>query len=177
MWLALNLFHFLNYTDLNFNQWLTMLFEVSSNVQRRLLCCALSSTWHDKNSKVHLKKSQTGTQLAHFVTNYIRELDGLEQKRLICVQSGICWRKSSDSVIKINFDSAFSRLHSKSALALVACNERGDVLISMVVFHDGVATPFTAEVIACYQATLLGVSQGWLKIEIEGNARSIIKKC
>ncbi|MBA0587272.1 hypothetical protein Gorai_000404, partial [Gossypium raimondii] len=86
-------------------------------------------------------------------------------------------RPPENQIVRINFDAAFSQRHFRSALRLVARNDRGKVLVSKSILENRIASPFAAEACACSQAVRLGIGMGVDEVEIEGDALTIIKKC
>ncbi|MBA0610569.1 hypothetical protein Godav_011394, partial [Gossypium davidsonii] len=63
------------------------------------------------------------------------------------------------------------------ASGLIARNDRGEVLASQATLEEAIASPFFAEACACTRAVRLGIQMGARKVEIEGDALVIIKKC
>ncbi|MBA0801636.1 hypothetical protein Gohar_011989 [Gossypium harknessii] len=59
----------------------------------------------------------------------------------------------------------------------MARNDDGTVLLSCSEIHQGVASAFAAEVIACRKAVQIGIEKQWPTIIIEVDSLAIIKKC
>ncbi|MFQ6658912.1 hypothetical protein Gotur_027999 [Gossypium turneri] len=65
----------------------------------------------------------------------------------------------------------------RSTSGMVARNDRGEVLASQATLEEATASRFAAEACACTQAVRLRIQMGARKVEIEGDALVIIKKC
>ncbi|MFQ6631094.1 hypothetical protein Gotur_009049 [Gossypium turneri] len=105
---------------------------------------------------------------------------GLKQGRVATPHACVlkpCTRPPENQIVRINFDAAFSQRHLRSALRLVARNDRGKVLVSKSILENRIASPFAAKACACSQAVRLGIGMGVDEVEIEGDALTIIKKC
>ncbi|KAG8480775.1 hypothetical protein CXB51_025443 [Gossypium anomalum] len=87
------------------------------------------------------------------------------------------WSPPNNQTIKINFDSTYNPHQFRSALGLVARNDRGEVLVLKLTLNKEVASLFAVEARAYSKAVRLGISMGVEIVEIEGNALTIIKKC
>ncbi|MBA0604899.1 hypothetical protein Godav_017527 [Gossypium davidsonii] len=71
---------------------------------------------------------------------------------------------------------AHDDLLAKSSSGVVAKNSLGEIIASKSVLHTGVVSTFAAEGHACLQALLLGMQLRLRAVEVEGDARTIIKK-
>lgn len=111
------------------------------------------------------------------ISRFIQEIDYLEERVLTkkCLVSK--WSPPNNQTIKINFDSTYDPHHFRSAMGLVARNDRGEVLVSKSTLNKEVAFLFAAEARAYSKAVRLGISMGVEMVEIKGNALTIIKKC
>ncbi|KAA3482737.1 reverse transcriptase [Gossypium australe] len=155
----------------------------TARVSEKILCIPLSRNLHEdfgiwtfRNKLIHENEIKTGTQIAEFVSNYLRELD--RTKQILPDRSaytnrweapaGMCWR--------INFDAAFNRQRNESCSGLVIRNGRAEVLCSKTIINKNIPTAFAAEALGCYQAIDLGLQLGLRDVEIEGDARTVIKK-
>ncbi|KAG8499524.1 hypothetical protein CXB51_006063 [Gossypium anomalum] len=150
--------------------------ELSTH-QSRLFCCGLWIIWGERNRIIHEQKISTGQQLVDFINNHIAELDGLEIKNPAKRKMIVGWSYPPREFVKINFDGAYDANHHQSASGIVARNKEGDVLLSCSEIHHGVTSAFAAEAIACRKVVQVGGEQDWLKVLIEGDSFTIIKKC
>lgn len=65
----------------------------------------------------------------------------------------------------------------RSTAGMVARNDRGEVLASKATINNEMTSPFVVEASACSQAVVLGLEIRVDRIEIEGDALAVIKKC
>ncbi|KAL1177432.1 hypothetical protein V6Z11_A03G030400 [Gossypium hirsutum] len=98
---------------------------------------------------IHDGEIKTGSQVADFVRNYIKELEGLRTCLLINRFSLSRWMAPLDQWLKINFDAAFKKELKVSCLGLVVRNARSEVISSKMVFHENISSAFAAKAMAC----------------------------
>ncbi|KAA3468585.1 reverse transcriptase [Gossypium australe] len=177
MWRALTNLNVLTITNIEFGEWLTMVLTSLSLTQGRIFSVALWAIWGDRNSCVHEKTSKTGQQIASFMLRYLKELDGVRKETQKTANTKIEWSHPPGQEIKINFDGAFDKRSNFSASGVVVRDSRGRVLISSATIHKGVASAFTAEAVACRQATQIALEMNREVTIIEGDSLSVIKKC
>ncbi|MBA0648146.1 hypothetical protein Goklo_015920, partial [Gossypium klotzschianum] len=79
-------------------------------------------------------------------------------------------------VRKITFDAAFHKQSNRSCSGIVVRDSSGRVLNFTMRLNEHIPTDFETEAIACVQAAQLRLDLGLGKVEIEGNALSVIKK-
>ncbi|MBA0764393.1 hypothetical protein Gotri_013749, partial [Gossypium trilobum] len=135
--------------------------------QCRIFCCALWVIWGDRNDKVHKKWSKSGKEIGRFVNSYISELNKIDKNRPQISITVSKWRKPPDRVVKINFDAAYDGRSNKLAVGIVARDSEGTVLLSCSEIHQGVASAFAAEALACRKVTQIGIDVQWEKVIIE----------
>ncbi|KAA3469148.1 reverse transcriptase [Gossypium australe] len=87
------------------------------------------------------------------------------------------WRHPPGQTVKINFDGVFDERRSQSASGVVVGDMNGHVLLTKTGLHNGVASAFAAEAIACRRATQIALEINREDIIIKGDSLSIIKKC
>ncbi|MBA0651962.1 hypothetical protein Goklo_019252, partial [Gossypium klotzschianum] len=87
------------------------------------------------------------------------------------------WSHPPSEFVKINFGGAYDGQHYQSTLGIMARNDDGIVLLSCSEIHQGVASAFAAEAIACRKAVQIGIEKQWPTIIIEVDSLAIIKKC
>ncbi|TYG88947.1 hypothetical protein ES288_A12G061600v1 [Gossypium darwinii] len=63
-----------------FKDRLICIFELNSLNKCRVIACAMWVIWASRNRFIHEREEQSGTQMANFITNYIKELDGLSMR-------------------------------------------------------------------------------------------------
>ncbi|MBA0580947.1 hypothetical protein Gorai_023144, partial [Gossypium raimondii] len=78
--------------------------------------------------------------------------------------------------MKVNFDTTFKKQENKSCSGIETKYNGGQVLSSKVVINENLPLSFEIEVLACIQSSQLGLDLGFLKVEMEGDALSIIRK-
>ncbi|MBA0710967.1 hypothetical protein Golax_010208 [Gossypium laxum] len=79
-------------------------------------------------------------------------------------------------VRKITFDAAFHKQSNRSCSGIVVRDSSGRVLNFTMRLNEHIPTDFETEAITCVQAAQLRLDLGLGKVEIEGNALSVIKK-
>ncbi|MBA0859712.1 hypothetical protein Goshw_009895, partial [Gossypium schwendimanii] len=87
------------------------------------------------------------------------------------------WKSPEEQIIKINFDTSFDCQGFKSASGIVVRNTKGEVLVSKSCLHTAVGTTFDVEALAHFKAVLTGIELDLTYVIVEGDSRSIIKKC
>lgn len=101
----------------------------------------------------------------------------IEDQKLTFHRSPVKWKKPVGNIPKLNFDGAFDREKFRSASEIVVRDATRSVLLSCSKIHDRVSSSFYAEALACLLAVRVAVDQGWMVVEVEGDALAIIKKC
>ncbi|KAA3462806.1 glycine, alanine and asparagine-rich protein-like [Gossypium australe] len=142
----------------------------------RKFVCALWGIWTARNKFIHEGDMRTGSQIADFVVNYMKELEGIKQ---ILPKNGVHnsrWVAPLGSRVKINFDVAFNRQTKESCTGLIVRNGKAEVICSKAITNKNLPTAFTAEALACYQALELGVQLGLRDVEVEVDSRTVIHK-
>ncbi|PPR82887.1 hypothetical protein GOBAR_AA37829 [Gossypium barbadense] len=109
VWKELSFLELLHVSQMEFQQWLTWVFEQNTSSRCRIFCCALWAIWEERNKRVHKKANRTGKEIASFINNYISELKGIEEKVPKIVTGGRKWKHPPDKFVKINFDAAYDR--------------------------------------------------------------------
>lgn len=84
-----------------------------------------------------------------------------------CALWAIQGERNSSEFVKINFDGAYDGRHYQSTPGIMARNDDGTVLLSCSKIHEGVASAFAAEAIACRKAVQIGIEKQWPTIIIE----------
>ncbi|KAA3467550.1 reverse transcriptase [Gossypium australe] len=107
--------------------------------------------------------------MVSFIRNYLRELEGVKEVSQITSKVKTKWRSPSGLIVKINFDGL---LMSDPNIR----DSSGHVLISNVDLHNGVASAFAVEAIACRKATQIVIEMQKWEVIIEGDSLTIIKK-
>ncbi|XP_017644424.1 uncharacterized protein LOC108485075 [Gossypium arboreum] len=174
---ALSLQYIVRIQNMNFVQWLTWVFNQLTPCQCCLFCCVLWAIWGDRNKRIHEKTVSTRKDITKFINSYINELNGIEKRELEKTTEPSRWRHPTGEFIKINFDGAYNESQNCSALGIVARDADGIVLLSYSEIHQGIASAFAAEAIACWKTVQLGITKGWQSIIVEGDSFAIINKC
>lgn len=107
---------------------------------------------------------------------FLREIDEVGNRSLTKQWVMSKWRPP-ETQVKINFDAAYDCNQLRSASGLVARNGEGKVLASKSILCTEVAFLFATEAHACLHAVQMGLAMRVGKIEVEGDALTIIKKC
>ncbi|KAG8475460.1 hypothetical protein CXB51_032227 [Gossypium anomalum] len=132
--------------------------------------------WTSRNKFIHEGELKSGSQIANFVINYLKELDGLNTHLLVRRIHTDRWVAPNGLMVRINFDAAFNRQKNESCSGLVVRNERAKVICSRTVMHENIPLVFAAEAMACLHALNLGLNLGLREVQIERDSRSVIRK-
>ncbi|KAK5818527.1 hypothetical protein PVK06_023468 [Gossypium arboreum] len=130
----------------------------------------------NRNRFIHEGKIKKGAQIAGFVENHLKELDGLRQSvpvERLCVTSSVA---PEGSRFKINFDAAINNHRKESCSGLVIRNAKTEVICSKTVINSNILSVFAAEAVPCFQALQLGLQLDLREVEIKGDSRTVIRK-
>ncbi|MBA0729448.1 hypothetical protein Golax_025722 [Gossypium laxum] len=163
VWKTLSFQNIMMYQSEDFVQWLTWALEQLNPNQSRLFCYALWAIWGDRNRNIHEGKVSNGIEVAKFVSNYIIELTGLEQRNSEIMKGNKRWTHPQWESIKINFDGAYNQIQNRSTSGVVARDSEGKVLLSCSEIHNEVPSAFATEAIACRKAVQVGVDHETLR--------------
>ncbi|KAH1106316.1 hypothetical protein J1N35_010084 [Gossypium stocksii] len=150
---------------------------VAQVFKAKIFCSTLWAIWGDKNVRIHDKTNRSSQKIARYVNSYLNELDGVGKNIGKSSKVDIKWKHPPEQTVKINFDGAFNERNHHSTSGIVAKNSECLILLSTTEIHKGVASAFAAEAIACRRATQIGLNMQRSEIIIEGDLKSIIKKC
>ncbi|MBA0663138.1 hypothetical protein Goklo_007176, partial [Gossypium klotzschianum] len=157
-----------NFLSTRVNMLLRKLTNTTSPASKcRIFCCAIWAISGDSNDRVHKKWIKSGKEIGRFVNSYISELNKIDKNRPQISITVSKWGKPPDRVMKINFDAAYDGRSNKLAVGIVARDSEGTVLLSCSEIHQGVASAFAAEALACRKATQIGINVQWEKVIIE----------
>ncbi|KAA3477472.1 reverse transcriptase [Gossypium australe] len=112
--------------SMGYNEWAGNFFENNLMNQCRKFVCALWGIWSFRNKLIHENETKTGTQIEEFVSNYLRELDGVKQPLPDRCAYTNRWEAPERTFWRINFDAAFNRQSRESCSGLVVRNERAE---------------------------------------------------
>ncbi|KAK5835954.1 hypothetical protein PVK06_011680 [Gossypium arboreum] len=160
----------------DFNEWFKKLFQSYSLAKCRLIACTMWALWTSRNRFIHEGVSTSGSQIADYVKNSLKELDGVKTDlpaRPILTDR---WVAPTGPRLKINFGATFNKQRNGSCSGMVVRNEKGDVICFKIVFHSSLPSVFTAEALAGFWAIHLGLFLQLREVEIEGDSRSVICK-
>ncbi|KAA3460843.1 reverse transcriptase [Gossypium australe] len=155
--------------DINgdFQQWLTSLMPP--------FCVALWALWGDRNIRIHERRSKSGQEIADFVRNYVKEVDGAKSKAVEFSKTVKKWQHPPFQTVKINFDGAFDVQAHLSASGVVARDTTGSVLVSKSRVQEKACSAFAAEALACHEVIQINMQEK--NVIIEGDSLTVIKKC
>ncbi|KAG8472512.1 hypothetical protein CXB51_035269 [Gossypium anomalum] len=155
---------------------LWIIFFANALFQYQLIGCALWAIWGDKNTRIHDKVSRNGQEIAVFVKNYIKELNGVESRKSKNLKDVGKWKHPPGQGVKINFDRAYDARHFQSASGIVVRNRKGAILLSYSEIHQEVPSVFAAEAIACRKAIQIGIKMKWSEIIVKGDSLSVTSR-
>ncbi|KAH1097766.1 hypothetical protein J1N35_014687 [Gossypium stocksii] len=161
---------------LDCKEGLKHMFESHSISKCRLIVYALWAIWNSRNRFIHEEEVRSGSQVAEFVLNYLKELDYLKVSLLVERLHMARWDAPVGSRFKINFDAAYKKHRKESYSGLVVKNEKAEVICSKTVRNVNISSVFAAEVIACIQALDLGIHLGLKDVIVEGDFQTVIQK-
>ncbi|KAG8485777.1 hypothetical protein CXB51_019141 [Gossypium anomalum] len=88
----------------------------------RMIACVLWAIWTSRNRFIHEGEIKSGSQIADFVSNYLKELDGLHTNLPARRFHMGRWVALNGLRLKINFDAAFNKRRNESCSGLVVLN-------------------------------------------------------
>ncbi|MBA0803190.1 hypothetical protein Gohar_013431, partial [Gossypium harknessii] len=118
-----------------------------------------------------------GKGIAEWICQYLKELEGASVRKPTVVKGIGEWRPPVVLYVKFNFDATFNQSLNISSLGILVRDHRGEIIVSKTIIHKRVASPFTAEGLACLQALLLDIQLCFSSVTFEGDAKPVIKKC
>ncbi|MBA0686769.1 hypothetical protein Goari_014354 [Gossypium aridum] len=108
----------------------------------------LQTIWTGRIKAVHEGDKQTPFDTAHFIITYVQELDGINQK-----------------------------LHVRRVITVIVIkNSNGVVLGSRMIMNDHIFLAFAVGALTCFHVVQMDLVLGFLEVEIEGDALTIVKK-
>ncbi|KAA3469669.1 reverse transcriptase [Gossypium australe] len=171
-WEKLNVTWPITEANTDFKDWIKNIFESNSLAKCRMISCALWAIWTSRNRFIHEGEIKSGSQIAYYVINYLKELDGLNMHLPVRWIHKGRWVASNGLTVKINFDVAFNRQRNESCSGIVVQNERAEGICSRTVMHANIPSVFAAEAVACLQALNLGLHLGLREVD----SRSVLRK-
>ncbi|KAK8633413.1 hypothetical protein V6N13_014259 [Hibiscus sabdariffa] len=84
------------------------------------------------------------------------------------------WKKLKGDTIKINFDGAYHFTDGTTTVGVVARDNHGMVVAGCCKYIEAKNNAFVVEAFACFEAILLALDHGWLKVEITGDNANVI---
>ncbi|KAA3457116.1 reverse transcriptase [Gossypium australe] len=108
--------------SMEFTAWVKAVFENNSLLGCRTFICALWGLWSSRNKFLHEGEHQTGGQIADFITNYLKEIDG--SKKLLPARGiqATRWKAPGSTCMRINFDATFNYQNREACSGLVVRN-------------------------------------------------------
>ncbi|MBA0667404.1 hypothetical protein Goklo_000494 [Gossypium klotzschianum] len=113
-----------------------------------------------RNKFIHEGECRPGPQVAKFVLNYLKELDGVNENLPGRVINPGGWTAQKGSSVEINFDAASNRQRKESCSGLVVRNDKEEIICSKTTMHAHILYVFLAKAMVCLQAILLGLDLG-----------------
>ncbi|KAL4361897.1 hypothetical protein GQ457_04G006420 [Hibiscus cannabinus] len=135
------------YPDVPWMEWMALVFERLSSVQRHALMVTYWVVWHARNKVVHEGVQPSVTNSLSFILASLKEYEMLNLKgdtRPLPIQS-----------------------KDNTGLILAACS----------LSHKYVRNAFMAEALACKQAATFAWELGFSRVVLEGDSRTVIQKC
>ncbi|KAL1182504.1 hypothetical protein V6Z11_A02G121000 [Gossypium hirsutum] len=115
-----------------------------------MIACALWTIWTSRNRFIHEAEIKLGSQIADFMSNYLKEQDGLNTNLPVRQFHIGRWVALNGLRLKINFDATFNKKRNESCSELVIRNEKAEVICSKTVMHVNIPSIFAAEAMACF---------------------------
>lgn len=95
----------------------------------------------------------------------IRAID-VPAKTPVSQQQQVFWKPPALGFVKINTDAALDVRSGNAGAALVVRGHDGSFVAARFTNYKGISSPFVGESLACRDAMILAIEQGWSKIEI-----------
>ncbi|KAK8610529.1 hypothetical protein V6N13_081685 [Hibiscus sabdariffa] len=86
------------------------------------------------------------------------------------------WKRPLQNSVKINVDGAFNTITKKAAVGVIARNSHGLMVDGCAFQLRGSPTTETAEPCAFNEGVRSAISNGWARVEFEGDASNIVAK-
>ncbi|KAJ1395233.1 Ribonuclease H-like superfamily [Sesbania bispinosa] len=119
-------------------------------------------------------------QATQYLSEYIKAIEHLPQnappRNPLSARPGAIWRKPIQEVIKCNTDAAWSPASQRGALAVVARDHRGSLLLGNAkIVHT--FSPLVAEALALREAVMMAYNFNWDRVVFESDNLNLIQAC
>ncbi|KAK8615615.1 hypothetical protein V6N13_017200 [Hibiscus sabdariffa] len=163
--------------DVNLFRWFASLFKSLHTHSKQLVVIANWAIWGVRNKVLHGGVVQTSGEIVNFSRLSLQEwkysnFDLLEK----VVKKKDSWSPPMIGRVKVNFDASFNQSLLQSVSRIVIRNSDGLLMAAGSYPNSHVVSPEMAEALACEQALTLSKDLGFRKIEVEGDALTIISK-
>ncbi|GMI69891.1 hypothetical protein like AT3G25270 [Hibiscus trionum] len=160
-----------------FWEWLEWHFQNCSKSKHIEIAITIWAIWYSRNMLIHEGIQQEQSLVITFIKSHISELQQLStQLSHPQTHSAVHWSPPQPPDAKINFDASFSPHQSKSWSGLIVRNSLGEILGSAYRMGFHISSPFEAEAQALIHGLEFAKDLGFLSVEVEGDARTVIKK-
>ncbi|MBA0826707.1 hypothetical protein Goarm_011532 [Gossypium armourianum] len=138
---------------------------------------AVWAIWWARNRQTMEGKVVTRNETLVKILSMHAEIEVLKEKLPAVREVDIDrWKPPQTSWVKLNFDAAYKAQSNKSCSGFIIRNEKGKVMGSGITLHSNILDVGLAEAVACYQGPLFANETGFVKVEVEGDARVVIEK-
>ncbi|XWS59051.1 hypothetical protein CRYUN_Cryun08bG0088700 [Craigia yunnanensis] len=133
--------------------------------------------WNDRNAEIHGEGQKPVTILVSSVGQYVTEYNQAQQRlRDTVPRPSQKWKPPKPGFVKVNFDGALDIRAATGGIGIVFRDEKGMIIGAKATNSPCLDDPFFAEAKAALYALIFAYEMGFQKIEVEGNALSIIKQ-
>ncbi|KAK8614345.1 hypothetical protein V6N13_122705 [Hibiscus sabdariffa] len=139
--------------------------------------CLWSTIWYTRNCVVHDGIVASVPETFIFVETFLKEWDSACLVSCPVTPSELVyWQAPTGSIVKFNFDLAFSSHIRTTTSGVVGRNSSGLIMAACSDFYSHVGDVCIAEDLACKQAVLFARDLGFSSVIIEGDSLTVIKK-
>lgn len=120
---------------------------------------------------------KSSRDIVSFIYGYLRELDGVKEKKVTWPVGTSIWKPPNVPFIKLNFNAAFQSISFSATVGIVAQNRNKRVLMSCSKLKKNVASAFIVKSLACLKEVKIGLDRGFFNVIIEVDALFFVQKC
>ena len=157
--------------------WFT---KMLSNLEQNALQHFAVAAWtilSDRNAEIHGENQKPVPMLVSSVRQYVSEYTQAQQRIYDPMsRPSQKWKPLRPGFVKVNFDGALDRRTNTGGIGIVIRNEKGLIMGAKAAKSHCFNEPFLAEAKAALSALIFAFEMGFQKIEVEGDALSIIKQ-
>jgi ribonuclease HI len=158
--------------------WATDLVE-GKIVSLEIVCvilCGCWAVWQERNAVWHDEHGRSVTALVRWALETTYDLAQLGRKKVSTQPKQVArWVKPASDVVKINVDASFFEDDHMGATGLVVRDSFGALILAQARWMEHAANPLVMEALAILAGVHLAIDRGYQKVEVETDAKEVIK--